>query len=442
MALKQEKKNNDNCPRVIVISHTVFSETANVGKTLSVLFDKWNSTNLAQIYLHSEVPNSKKCLNYFRITDFDILNSILKRKKPGTILNENDIVPHTSTSRIDMGLKAELYKLGNKRKPYMFLFRNFIWELNKWKTNKLEKWIDDFKPDAIFFVAGDYSFLYSLTLYVSRKRKIPIIAYFSDDYYGYTQKSVSPIYYLNRLLFKRKTKELFSELGVSIVICTQLGEAYRNIFGRESTVIMTGSSIKPAEFDESRIKISYIGNLDLDRWRALIDIGTALKDIKGPGIPDYIDVYSNGKHSGIIKNLTLENGIMFHGSLNSLEVEQTMKTSQILIHVESVNQLSRVKYSISTKIADLLSSGTCIFAYGPAEAASIEYLKQNDAACVVTSKDNLREKLRSIIKNKEQQRYYVKKAILLSSKNHNIGENSLLLKSIIEKYVKEFKYNR
>ena len=35
------------------------------------------------------------------------------------------------------------------------------------------------------------------------------------------------------------------------------------------------------------------------------------------------------------------------------------------------------------KIADSLSSGTCIFAYGPEEIASISYLKQSNAAILL-----------------------------------------------------------
>ena len=66
-----EKK--ETFPKVLVISHNVFSNTSNMGRTLKNFFIGWDKDSLAQLYLRSEIPTTNVCENYFRITDFDML---------------------------------------------------------------------------------------------------------------------------------------------------------------------------------------------------------------------------------------------------------------------------------------------------------------------------------------------------------------------------------
>ena len=66
--------------RVLVVSHNVFSKTSNMGKTLSSYFNAIDSEDLAQFYIHSEVPTSDICKNYYRVTDKEAIKSIFTRK--------------------------------------------------------------------------------------------------------------------------------------------------------------------------------------------------------------------------------------------------------------------------------------------------------------------------------------------------------------------------
>ena len=91
--------------------------------------------------------------------------------------------------------------------------------------------------------------------------------------------------------------------------------------------------------------------------------------------------------------MTLENGIRYHGPINSERVKEVMAKSRFLIHTESFadNMRHSVMYSVSTKIADSLASGTCIIAYGPKEVASMAYLAENNAAFCITDDDDIVE---------------------------------------------------
>ena len=64
--------------RVIVVSYNSFSETGNNGKTLCSLFANLKSSEIAQLYFGTnEVPYAEFCDNYYRVTETDIIKSLL-----------------------------------------------------------------------------------------------------------------------------------------------------------------------------------------------------------------------------------------------------------------------------------------------------------------------------------------------------------------------------
>ena len=131
-------------------------------------------------------------------------------------------------------------------------------------------------------------------------------------------------------------------------------------------------------------------------------------------------MYSTESRHEILANLTEDNGIVFHGPVGEDEVLRIMGESLAVIHTESFDEKIRqsVRYSVSTKIADSLASGTCIFAYGPEEIASIDYLRKNSAAVCCTDKNDLDEKLRTLVLNSDARKVSVENAVSLAEKNH------------------------
>ena len=47
-----------------------------MGKTLMSYFKDWDSDDLAQLYVHTEIPTDDICRNYFRITDKEMIKSV------------------------------------------------------------------------------------------------------------------------------------------------------------------------------------------------------------------------------------------------------------------------------------------------------------------------------------------------------------------------------
>ena len=421
--------------KVLVVSHNVFSFSSNMGRTLANFFKSFPCEDIAQLYLHTEVPTTDICKNYFRITDFDILKK--RKSETGTRLSEADIQKDLASERIDEGVEAQIYQLGRKRRPWMYIGRNLLWGMGKWKNSRLKQWLDDFDADIIFFASGDYTFAYRVAMWASKYKKIPIVTYVCDDYYFLKRKSVSPLYYLNRFDYKRTIRKLFKKHKNTVMICDELSWDYKKEFEINPTTIMTASDLTGKVLEEAkendRVKISYIGNLGYNRHLALTEIGRALKDLYGGRV--LIDLYSTEKRAEITKHLTKENGIDFHGGISAAEVKEVIKNTDILIHIESMNEESRkkVRYSVSTKIADSLASGKCLFAYGPREVASMQHLIKNKCAIAATSKEELRDSLKLVCEDGKAREAVCKNAVATAQKYHNQENNGVLLKEILER---------
>lgn len=428
---------NKKYPRTLVVSHNVFSPHSSMGKTLMNFFEGWNRECLAQLYLHTEIPTTHMCTNYYRVTDFE---NIKKRKKEtGNILGENDIDETLSTERADRGTQAKLYQYGRKRKPYMYVGRNMLWGLNKWDNSKLNKWIDEFNPEVIFFASGDYVFSYKIALRIAKRKNIPIVTYICDDYYFLKQKSVSPLYWINRMQFSHTIKKLLQKNRQVVSICDKITKDYAEEFNINAHTIMTSTSLKRKTIQphNNPIKISYLGNLGYKRYIPLMEIGRALKKISDGKV--LLDLYSTESRDEVLCYLTKDNGINFKGAVSYDKVIDIMHESDILVHAESMDSLCRekVKYSVSTKIADTMACGTCLFAYGPEDVASIEYLRDNNCACVVTNKAQLESELLKLITDEKLRAGYVENALQTAEKNHCIETNTEKFRKILLKAASE-----
>ncbi len=193
---------------------------------------------------------------------------------------------------------------------------------------------------------------------------------------------------------------------------------------------MTSTKIRgTAKMSEGDVaKVSYIGNLGLNRWKPLVEIGLALKRM---GL--FLDIYSGETRKKVLAQLNNSNGIRFHGAIPANKVGEIMDSSTLLVHVESMDKTmrERTRYSMSTKIAESLGSGVCLFAYGPSDVSSIEYLVENEVACVVTRKEDLEVRLGEILSNSTLRQKYVQNALKLARVRHDYATNSLLFSEMI-----------
>lgn len=420
--------------KVLVVSHNVFCPTSSMGKTLKSYFQGWEAQEIAQLFIHGELPTDPICVNYYRMTDKEILKSILTRKS-GRVYGKEDIKDSPREETAAHGTTQRLYQKGRKRTPAIYMARNLWWTLGAWKTKKLLRWVDDFSPDVVFFASGDYAFMYKIALALAKYKKIPLIVSCMDDYYFYNKNEGKFAGKFVHRQFMKQVNKVMDYADCVFTICEKMTKDYAARFQKPCYTLATPTSLQEPLHYEKTNAISYAGNLGYRRNEQLISIGRALKKLNCPGKPEYIDVYSTENRPEILKDLTEENGIRFHGSVSGEEVLQIMGKSLAVIHTESFGELQRksVAYSVSTKIADALASGTCIFAYGPGEIASIKYLAEETAALCVTDPEELERGLEKLLTDPQLRSSTIQNALALAERNHNSQRNCGMIKTVLER---------
>lgn len=407
-------------PKILVISHNCFSQSGSNGRTLANFFIGYPKERLAQFYIYNEIPDSSVCQNYYRVTDKEAVKAIIGGNVGSVIENE------IQKSVNEVG--AREYKKP-KKTPLVYLMRECVWSIGRWKNKKLKTWIESVAPDLILFQAGDAAFLFDFAHELAEKRDIPLVIYNSESYYfkekNYLTNSLGAKFWYKILHwnFKRCARKSILFSSASIYISDMLQQLYYNEFKKPSYTIMTSTELT-GEYNYSKsvdTKITYLGNLGVGRTDTLIELGKILHSID----KKYkINVYGQAPEA-VITLLKESIGICYCGFVSYKECVKIMMESTILIHVENFSEfyLEDSKYAFSTKIADSLASGTCLFLYAPKEISCSQYLEEYQAACVANDSKEAYEKLQELLRNEELRNNYAKRGMKIALENHSMENN-------------------
>ena len=425
--------------RVLIIGHNVFSKTNNMGKTMLSYFRDFKPDETAQFYIQNKYPSDGSiCQNYFQFTDKDAVRSIISLKNQGRIFGPGDIRPINNQHTSSTGVVNTVYQYGRKRNAVIYSARNFLWNIAHWKTKKFLSWVKSFDPDVVFFMSGDYGFMYKIALFVVDHFQKPLVVDCVDDYYLFNKNDDS---WLGRIQQKRYMKvvhRLMSKASCILTISDSMKDVYHDLFQKPCFTLHTSAVRKNLTIKPDASHVAYFGNLGFKRREQLIEIGRAIKSLQLPGIGG-IDVYSGETNPVYFEGLTEENGVSFHGKIDPDEVSDKMSECIAVIHTESFDPLVRgkIKYSVSTKIAESMMYAPCLIAYGPEELASIDYLKKNNAAYVITNSEDLERGLREILTDEELRSEIVANARKLAVKNHDEAVNPKKVREWLQMAVDE-----
>lgn len=426
-------------PKVMVVSHNVFGLDGSMGKTLHDYFKGWPQDRLCQLYFHSEIPTSDVCVQYYRVTDWDLLCALLKFKKPGKVLTKQDIQAARVTTRTDKGTTAKIYQKGRTRKPWMYLARNTLWKFGFWRTKELDRWMRECRPDVIFFASGDYTFSFDIAMYLSKKYDIPMVVSIMDDYYFHRKNNRGWLAKWNTYRFRKTMEKVMEKASGAFYIHPAMMTKYQEKFLLPASVLYKGAQPNESqESDNGNLRISYFGSLGYRRHKALVEIGRTIREL----IPDgsvLLDIYSAESRPEILVELTRENGVAFQGVCDAQTVARLQSESNILVLAESdeAEIVEQIRFSLSTKVPEYLASGRCVLAYGGAQTGTISYLLQNQVSCVATNKEELKMKLKEILFSKEERRRYVRTQMDLLRKNHSDARNEQALYQMLRMAVEE-----
>ena len=364
--------------RILVISHNCFSKVYNNGQTLESLFYCQPKEDLSQLFFHPDsYPDFDFCDNLWQITENDLIKSVLTRSDHvGHCINKSPQNAKMGYPKIFIWLKK---LCGN-------VLRELLWSSCCWESPALWTWLNNFRPQLVFYVGGPVQFSADIALEISSRFHIPLAVYYTDDYLF----SIDTSSHKGRRKYQQ-IKKLYSMVlehsSAQFAIGDMMALEYENYFNKPFIPILNSIKIRPyVEYiDNPSISIAYFGGLHLARWNMIVRLAKLL-DNKAK-IVVYTD-RSNIKDE--IQSAFEKVGVACHDLLSGSCLIDAMNKSDMLLHVESNDVINRrfTRLAISTKIPEYLISGRPILGFGPVEVASMKLLSENDIGYIVNSEDS------------------------------------------------------
>lgn len=407
--------------RVLICSVPCWNKISG-SDTFSSLMEGYEIDSIANLYIREDIPDSLVCHNYFRISENAVVKSVLKRStKTGKQILTN-CATSSDDNHSDADATAQRYKkYGAKRNWFLLYAREFLWKAGKWKTNELDKFLDEFKPDVIFFAMEGYIHFNRIVQYIIKRTSAKGIGYFWDDNFTYKQsKSLGHRVY--RFFQRKSLKKLAKSCSSFFAISPKTKREADEFFNINCELLTKPISFDGVEFQKYEpkhpLKMLYTGKLIIGRYDTVKLIGKALNEINRDGVKIELDIYTTTE---IEDKSDLSPYVHILGSIPQSEVAQVQSEADILLFAEAIQgeNAKTARLSFSTKLTDYFKSGKCIFAVGSEDIAPMEYLKAEDAALVATSYNEIFTVLNTVVSNKTLVSNYAERAFLCGKRNHN-----------------------
>lgn len=431
-------------PKILIVSRLNWDDTS-VSNTLTNLFGDYDPDKIARIYIETQQPNTRCCHRFYQISEFALLKKLYKwdQKTGKVILTDGQVKAKIVTEDSNSQKEASLMNWVRGHRSLLFsILREFLWCFNTWKTKELELFIKDFDPDVIWLDGSPLILMNRMNNYVYKVANKPAVTFLMDDVYTY--KSCTGFFHKIFKYFLRKhVKETVAHVNHVFVSSQKMKQEYDEIFGVNSTFITKSFDTNPivtnVETIHKPVRMVYLGNTLIGRLESLIYIAESMKAINKNGQKLTLSVYTNSVISeSDKKRLLCDSGVQLLPPVSFAKVPDIIAENDVQVFTESLDGrfMSVARLSFSTKIIDYIRSGKCILAVGPKDVAPIEYFKNEDAALVATTKDELMDCLLRLT-DENVIREYAGKAVECGKRNHDEAIMHNRIYSILEQVAKQ-----
>lgn len=406
--------------KVLVVTDVLWRNDNGVGNSYSNIFADIDGVTVANICCQTGASDNTISTACFQISESGLLKSLLHpHVDPG--MREDPEQPKTETKE-----SSAFVWIKRSRLQIFLWMRELIWQLGQWKSDGLKAFIDDFQPDIVFTQLQDKRYLSRLARFVADYANVPLVAYAWDDVYSLRQFSLSPLFWIDRLLQRRSIRKLAKRISILYTICQEQKEEYERTLNVRTELLYKGYPFATCPEQApvgAPVRLLYTGNLYSGRYKTLLRLCKTLAKNADQLPALTLDIYSaTPLTSKEIAALNTPNISAFHGKISESQVQKLQKQADVLLHIEpfSLKGSLLCRLSFSTKLVDYFHHRKCIFAVGPLRCASMQYLRKNQAAVVACSLEEAEQKLPELLKNPEDISRYGQNAWNCGEKNHRI----------------------
>ncbi len=421
----------ENYPKTLIIG-VHFSDRSGPGTFLGRLFSAWPVDCLATISNNPEPPDWLRCHRHYRTGElkfpFRALSSKLLSvgrfgamfppEMPVATLGNPTVSSKLSLIRfIARGLWRTLLRFTNGGE---FLF-------HVGPSPEQFVWVREFNPDVLY---GHCSGLNSV-LFLRRMQRalgLPLILHVMDDMSD-TLYRKGLLAKLLRPRYEVEFRELIRSTNVTIAICQEMAEEYAR---RYNCSVM--SLPIPVEIDiykavartqwnaDKPFRLQFGGRVGWALRDSLADIALAVSRLRKDGSEVVFDLLTFEPES-VPYNCCVSNGVYVKAAVPSVELPALQAVADALVICLDFDPASilKAKYSMPSKIAGCLASGTPILVYGPIGSPVVEYARRENWGMVVDSRDitALETAIRELMNSAELREQLGRKAKKLALERHD-----------------------
>ena len=420
-----------------ILISTISAWNQNSGaNTYSAMFSKFKKdAEIANIYFRADMPDSDVAKRYFHILENEVIKSIFHRDR----ITGKEVSNYTLNGEDTLRIQSEknrYSRFSKRHNPFFMWGREVLWKLGRWNSKELNFFLNDIAPDIFFFPLSNYCYFNRVNEYIVKKCKPKmVVGFLGDDTFTYKQRS-DLFYYINRFFIRKSVKRLVGQCDEVLAICPKMKQECDRFFHINSEVITKPiRDVAPSCYirDLSKpIRLIYTGGLYLGRDESLISLAKAIQEINQEKQYMYLDIYTNTSlKNEILSALNIPGCCEVKGSIPQCQVFEEQEKSDILVLVESFSDKT-ARLSFSTKITDYLSSNRCILAIGPEDISSMEYLKNEDAAIICNSTQNILPILKQLKDDANLIKEYAEKGYRCGVRNHSSEEINKRLKNVLK----------
>lgn len=429
--------------RILVISRSPWRLDNSFGNTYSSIFRGMKDVEIANIYLSDGTPEYEENVKaYYQISEKELVTSF--RHFNNKMVGKRITISEKSNSHESMTNPVYL-NIGKKQRwPIMFIVRELLWKYGNINIKDMDNFVKSFKPDIIFLPYYYAVYVYRLALHIQRKFNLPMTGEAALDIYSMKQLSFDPLFWVNRLWIRNWIRKASSRSTKLYMISEKMRrdyEEYLNIPCKILYKIPDFSRTAPSYCKTNKpVRFLFTGNIGSNRWKTLALLANMLKK-KNYG---YLDIYTASPITNTMrKALCLEGYSNIHAPVSQDQVKELQKNADVLVHAESFDLSNRllVRYSISTKIMDYLCVGRTILAIGPNDIASIEYLKDNNAALIATNKQEIDNIISSLKQHSSKLIEYSKRGLYFAKTQMNDIEMKAALWADLQEIINNYQKN-
>jgi len=411
--------------KILILSAEVWRDNTNGGNVLSNLFEGLDA-EFAQVYCNPGNPQNQVCKNYYQMTDFMMINNLLKGQTIGRVHHLNHF-PDNSLQETEKPISKSFYEFFKRYHWLIFdLFRELLWKFARWDNKQLETFILEFKPDIIFAPCYASHYMLRITRFVAKLTDIKVVSYISDDNYSLRQYRFSPIFWINRFFLRRSMRKTFPFYALTYTMTEEQLYELKTALNANMKILRKGGDfegdcVKTMVYKP--IRMVYAGGIYCGRWKTLACIGELLKKINQSELKMRLDIYTQ---TGITpeqrKLLNDDCNIFLHQPVSQQALTQIYHSSDIALHVESFEKEYKLltRLSFSTKIVDCLASSCAVMAISWKMHSGLIYLQKEDAAICIDDPSKIEKALQELADNPEIVIKYASKAWKCGKRNHQI----------------------